>query len=181
MKTGSDHPQTQGLADIRQQLGLSQQLMAYQLGISRSLVSRAEKYNRSLPAAALQKLAALEKRMATADIVVTRFSLPKTDISNKNGIITAKKFNTAEEAKLEVLTVKLSQMKERYQQLQQQLADLMAMKQAGEGSAELAPALLELQHYKLLRKLHHCNIPAQQKLEHKIYLLTADIMLAQAR
>ncbi len=56
-----------GFTGIRKRLGYSQQELAKQLGVGRSLLSMVELGRRSLPVAALQKLAALEKRQAEND------------------------------------------------------------------------------------------------------------------
>jgi transcriptional regulator with XRE-family HTH domain len=57
---------TSGLAATRTRLGLSQQQLAEQLGVSKATISMAETGRRKLPTAALIRLAQLEIKMATA-------------------------------------------------------------------------------------------------------------------
>jgi transcriptional regulator with XRE-family HTH domain len=67
MKTFKQYRRIEGIAATRVRLGLSQQEFADQLGISRSLVAKAEGRQRTLPTSTIVKIASLEILLAGAN------------------------------------------------------------------------------------------------------------------
>ena len=174
MKAYKEYRQLNSIASTRIKLGLSQEMFAIELGVSRSAVSKAENKTRSLPTAALLKLAALELSLAAeaSDIVQSQYM--KSLVKPETGPTAFKLFNTRTgnlREEISRLLEKQNHLESEYEKLQTALAQVKLM-EADEGTAtgRFDPSYLPIRKYKLLRRLNRCGPDAQQALRSKILM-----------
>jgi transcriptional regulator with XRE-family HTH domain len=178
MKSFNRFKTMQGIGAVRTRLGLSQELFAMELGISRSMLSKVENKNRTLPTSALVKLAALEISLAGKQtIAVQQEPHPSElaeDYNNDHApslLHLQQKTCTAEAEKLQF---QLDIMMIRYQQVLFSLDQVEQMIEENNANpGRFFPGLLEAHRYAMLRKLNKCSLPAQATLRHKIALQRA--------
>lgn len=177
MKSLKDFEKKHGIAGTRLRLGLTQQVFALELGISRSYLALCENGQRSLPVAALTKLAALHIKIAATDMAHMG-SLQKEMFSDAENAKASQEFYKKEQkCLLEAARCQevLDKMLVRYQQIRQCLSQVEQLIEAAtyDGGTALLPGHLELQRHSLLIKLMKCSQPAQASLRNKIALLYA--------
>jgi transcriptional regulator with XRE-family HTH domain len=181
MKSLKDFEKMHGIGSTRLRLGLTQQAFALELGISRSYLALCENGQRSLPVAALTKLAALHICMAATDIA-DHGSLQKEMFSDAENAMASREFYKQEQkCLLEAARCQelLDKMLVRYQQVRQCLSQVEMLIEAAthDGSTALLPGHLEMQRDSLLIKLMKCSQPAQASISNKIALLYAEAHL----
>lgn len=167
----------QGIAATRLRLGLSQEMFAIELGVSRSMLSKAENGVRLLPTAALLKLAALEISITAGAPakLQEQMSKPATGTATINQslpLVTATRHSFITEAekcknKLDVLIARYKKVLLNMSQVELIMTGMVAENE------KFAPGYLQLHRYKQLRKLKHCGPAAQDALRNKISLLYA--------
>jgi transcriptional regulator with XRE-family HTH domain len=178
MKAYRKYKTLQGIGSIRIRLGLTQQAFAVELGISRSLLSLVESRSRTLPTAALVKLAAMEAAIAGACNPYAA-GKPHPAESQDTGAdkyapaaIQGREMNSRLQAAQQ--QYRLKQMELNYGQLRQNLQNIEQVIGAGAFlDGHFSTGFLEGQRYNILRKLSNCNLPAQLALRHKIVMLQA--------
>jgi transcriptional regulator with XRE-family HTH domain len=179
-------PLHQGLYATRIRLGFSQEEFSRHLGISRALVGLAENRKRTLPTAALVKLAGLEILMAgpakpTEDLPLhPAETAPQSFDEHSEAAIHYKEVCCRADAQL--LQVKLTQMESRYKQLRTSLAQIEQLLEAQTDveKENFGLAYLNLHRYNLCRKIQKCSLPAQAALRNKVALLFAAAELHKA-
>ncbi|MBC7937449.1 MAG: helix-turn-helix transcriptional regulator [Rhizobacter sp.] len=180
MKASKQYHKMQGLAATRLRLGISQQAMALELGISNSFLSRIENGERIIPAAALAKLSALEITIAAAATVQPLQAVQGETWS------TAEKESFARAAldkgercrqKAAKLQLDLDIMTTRYNQLCESLNKIASLISQPAANGEAAPGRashLEKHRDAMAAKLGRYGRFAQTALRHKIALLYAE-------
>jgi transcriptional regulator with XRE-family HTH domain len=163
-------------------LGLTQYEFAAHLGISKSLLQKAEYGRRTVPTHALVKLASLEillcqpKPQPAPHPVELEESYLNDHAASM--IRYRQECRLTEAANLEC---KLKMMEARYRQLRNSLEHVERLMAAGKTSPiALGPAQLAMHHYMLLRRISKCGQPAQRALQQKISLLYAAAALEQS-
>lgn len=167
----------QGIGAIRMRLGLSQEQFAMQLGVSRSLLSKAEHKKRSLPLAALAKLSALEISMRTHALMHTTAQIAQAEQALAQKYLEEKTINYGVEIIL--LQHELKKMECSYAALGKSLHCLESLIGARH-SQELCLSAAELhRHYvSLIAKRKRCSLSAQAALRNRIMLLQAGALLS---
>lgn len=160
----------QGIAAIRSSLGLSQQAFALELGISQSLLSRAENRQRSLPMAALARLSALEIQLVQA--AGSRGNTTAPPPSASDPLTAAKQQKKITDASHYEAT--LHNMILRYEQLSKNLETTNSL--VSNAGSHFIPGHLELHRLQLLKKIKLCGPAAQEKLRQKIRLYKKEIL-----
>jgi transcriptional regulator with XRE-family HTH domain len=186
MNSFTTNPLHQGLYATRIRLGFSQEEFGRHLGISRALVGLAENRKRSLPTAALVKLAGLEILMAgpaqtKEDLPVhPAETAPLCFDEHSEAAIHYKEVCCRTEAQM--LQVKLTQMEARYKQVRRSLDVIEQLLEAQNESEKenFGLAYLNLHRYNLCRKIQKCSLPAQAALRNKVALLFAAAELHKA-
>lgn len=171
----------QGIGATRLRLGLTQELFALELGMSRSLLSKVENRERSLPLAALAKLSEMEKRLSLHPALPggamhlerpQHASLPTADFTMVR--------RAREEPQLKELRKKLEQMQQSYAVLGASMACMEQLMQADPGyPSNPGSVYLQIQCYTLQCKLKKCGPTAQNGLHLRIQLLEARMELQQ--
>ncbi|RYZ35277.1 MAG: helix-turn-helix domain-containing protein [Sphingobacteriales bacterium] len=165
------------IAATRIRLGLSQELFAMELGVSRSTLSKAENRIRSLPTEAMLKLAQLEIHFAATvnDKLATAVLSDPPPIN-----ISPQKLNYLSKAmcgryrEIERLEIKLQDL--RSQQIKMEYASFLleiAEKKSDVQESGLDPRFLPLQRYGIFKKLQKCGPEAQEILRNKILIIKA--------
>ena len=181
MKATKKLKKLQGIGATRVRLGLTQELFALELGLSRSLLCKVENRQRSLPLTALSKLAEMEKRLSS--IVAARGqAIPAETLQN---VTTTPDDDTrAPSARYEL---QLQRLQEKLIQMQQSYAALGVSLDCMEGLMNSDPGYpsnegsvyLQIQCFTLQCKRNKCGLPAQASLQFKIHLLKAAVALQQ--
>jgi transcriptional regulator with XRE-family HTH domain len=171
------HLKKQGYAALREKLGLSQTQLAEQLGISKATVSMAESGRRSLPTAALLKIAALEIKLAAA---METGPVHETEKSNIDLPAEAppefsQLCQQQCEQQLYKLTTKLETMEAVHKKLraQLQLLESMLEKEPAEPGNILVMSL-QLHRDRLLSKISRCDPKEQALLRNKVAKLKVE-------
>jgi DNA-binding transcriptional regulator YiaG len=147
------------IAIARERLGLTQDEFAAHLGISKSLLQKAEYGCRTVPTHALVKLASLEILL----------SQPKPQPAPHPVELEESYLNDHAPSMI------------RYRQLRNSLEHVETLMAAGKTSPiALGSAQLAMHHYMLLRRISKCGQPAQRALQQKISLLYAAAALEQS-
>ncbi|RYF89828.1 MAG: XRE family transcriptional regulator [Chitinophagaceae bacterium] len=177
MNAFTQYRRMQGLAATRIRLGLSQELFAMQLGISRSLLSKAENKTRTLPTEALLKFSALEMQLQKQALEKQQQGKHRNAAAHSTAQQpdTAPAFDFKKDYTIEasLKEVELQKMIAVYNNSRLRLAHLEMIISDADASVQFLPAFLEIQRFKLLRKLKTCGPAAQVALRHKITLLQA--------
>jgi transcriptional regulator with XRE-family HTH domain len=175
---------TSALASIRARLGLTQEQMGEQLGISRSMIKMVETARRFLSSDALVKLAALEIRM-TAMPSVAKSALPacvKELYDNENKEYAEESSGHETNCKYKALQQerKLAKMKAEHDDLVSCLQNIEAVCKThhDDNSKVLYPLLLT--RTSLLQKLSRCSPQAQAIVKNKIPMLYAEVSLKKS-
>jgi transcriptional regulator with XRE-family HTH domain len=178
MKTYRQFKQSEGIAGTRTRLGFTQADLAQHLGISHSLLQKAEYGQRTLPVQSLAKLASLEVLMA-ADTTSTPEVKPHP-AEVENSYLNEHSPNVYQLKELHCretilhLECKLALMEARYTQTRQTLDWVERMIDSGVGSqSPFGTIQLEIHRAELCRRLSKCSQPAQAHLRHRIGLLRA--------
>jgi transcriptional regulator with XRE-family HTH domain len=179
MKTFKQIRKLEGIAATRIRLGMSQQAFAIELGISRSLLSRVENRQRTLPTATLVKLAVLEMALVTTDKTSgPGYSMPGKDIGGHSPLSTVNFTKTTCQLEVVTLQARLRHMMTRYAQAIQSLSHIDKLMAAAENEVgRFASVYLHVHRYNIRRKINKCNPAAQAALRYKIALLQAAVIL----
>ena len=182
MRSFIEYKKMQGIAATRVRLGLSQEIFAMELGITRSLLSKAENKQRSLPTTALAKLAALEIALAAETTAnMDMHSGPATVIESQGTEQASTIFHYKEmacRAEAERKEFKLAIMLARYNEYRRSLDQLNLLVLANGGDhPRFQPGKLEVSRFLVQQKLNKCDLPVQANLRHKIALLYAEAEL----
>ena len=178
-----------GLVATRQRMRLSQTELALELGVSRSLVALVELNKRSLPAAALIKMASLEIQLAGAGFSdqPAKHRAPVLEQPTEPGPMLAAPDMRAVFCRHR--SIKLQQqllaMADRYNSLNDDLHNfdqlIEVTEQAVENDSRLAEQLRlsfwQQRRAKVASQLNKCDAPAQASLRNKIALLNAEMLL----
>ena len=180
MKTYAQYRRLEGIAATRVRLGFSQQAFADQLGISRSMVSKAETRRSTLPTYVLVKLANLEITMAAAMTAKTNAAQQALPVEVENSctndhapmVLEYKEMKCRAEA--ESLQCQLKLMENKYKQLRDSLTQVEAMIEGGNSvPGNLGTVYLQGHRLDLLKKINKVSQPAQADLRHRVALLHA--------
>lgn len=172
MKAYHQFKKQQGIARLRLKLGLTQEAFAKELGISRSMLSKAENRIRSLPTNALLKLAGLEIKYA-------EISNRQSNDTNEEGgagltpvtISESEMATVNAESKIEKWEKELEKMADSYEKLKKTLQEVDNVIAHNSFLERFLPGSIESQRYKLIKKIHKCDPTTQQLLRKKIELL----------
>ena len=166
--------------ETRTRLGLSQEQLAEQLGISRSALSMAEYGRRNLPVAALLKLAQLEIKMAAAMVTATAITAKETNIT----IPPQTSFESIQirelqcELQIQKLSNLLQTMTIQYKKYDTQLRLLDAiLEKESDEPTNVFSLSLQLQRDQVRRQLSRCGPTEQSLLRNRIALLGAETHL----
>ena len=177
MKAYTEYKRMNSIAATRIRLGISQEMFAMELGVSRSMVSKAENRTRSLPMPAMLKLAALELSLATevtdkaVDAVGTAADRPSFTFRQTLAMVRTVGRCSSE---IERLKEQLYKLETEHFKIQLGLKQVELMEMPGDSAvARVDPRYLPMRRYKLLKKLQKCGPPAQEILKNKVLLLTA--------
>jgi transcriptional regulator with XRE-family HTH domain len=176
MKAFNNYQKLQGIAGTRIRLGFTQEGFAMELGISRSLLSKAESHTRSLPMWALAKLAALEIMLAAAASAAVKNGIRERvqpDSSRAEYEVSRMKYKEMEcTMRAERLECKLQLMMACYAQDCRSLDNInLLIKAAEEGTQHFESCHLRMLRYTLETKVRKNGVSAQAAMRHKIALL----------
>lgn len=164
-----------GIAGVRLSMGLSQEIFAMELGISRSLLSKVENKKRHLPTDAILKLVALEVNITNSVRPVENNLLQEVlerPVFDKEPFgIKSKVTEKETRLKIKKMQGRLDTMIACYDQLHQSLHRVEMMLEDKMNSGRFMPGVLEMHRYKLLRKLNKCDLVYQEILRNEIVLL----------
>ncbi|MBC7937965.1 MAG: helix-turn-helix transcriptional regulator [Rhizobacter sp.] len=173
MKSYDYYKKMQGIGSVRLRLGLSQEVFALELGISRSTLSKVENNQRTLPTTALIKLAALEISLAAT--VTSKMELRVQNVKTAACSVMHyyKELNCRADAErkqvdLEIMLINYNRFKTSFDQIS------LLIETAGE---RFLPGQLEILKYSLQQKIDKYGPQAQAALRHKIALLNAEASL----
>ncbi len=178
MKAYKYYKRMQGIGAVRIVLGLTQEAMAMELGVSRSLLSKAENKTRSLPTAAMIKLAALHARMVELQKTKENDTIPgaaataaaTSELSNMPVFALIKKM----ELQAAQLQHDLNVMIHMHGHLVQCLANVEGLLYAPQNQdAGKGLAYLKIHRAIIIRKITRCGPVMQAALRKKIALLRA--------
>jgi transcriptional regulator with XRE-family HTH domain len=173
-----------GFTATRLRLGLSQQQLAMQLGISKAAVGMAETGRRNLPVAALFKLAELEIKMANATVTTSVNTGSNTDkqtiqdspIQGRSEEIQIRELQC--ELQIQKLTDSLNKMIVQHKRLHTQLQLLDSVIQSDpESTGNMLGLCMHLHRERVARQLAKCCPTEQALLRNKIALLSAETHL----
>ncbi len=176
MKAYKHSKQASGIAQTRKALGLSQQQLADELGVARTTVVMAEQNKRSLPTAAIIKLAEMEiNRPAETAALNGDMSMLKNEATTAWDRA-CKEFLRKQklcEYKLPELQEKLGKMIILCHKTDEWLKAIDKAAMAHENS------WVKRQRLAAIRRLNKCDVPAQYLLQRRIELLKAEAELNQ--
>lgn len=173
---------TSSLAIARERLGLTQDDFAAHLGISKSLLQKAEYGSRTVPTHTLVKLASLEILLSQPkpQPAPHPVELEESYLNDHapSMIRYRQECRLTEAANLEC---KLKMMEASYRQLRNSLEHVETLMATGKTMPiAFATSQLAMHKYMLLRKISKCGQPAQNALQHKISLLYAAAALEES-
>ncbi|RYZ35131.1 MAG: XRE family transcriptional regulator [Sphingobacteriales bacterium] len=177
MKGFRQFRKAQGIGATRLRLGMTQEVFAMELGISRSLLSLAELGKRSLPTFALAKLAALEIRLAGLETIrSTQEANASRQPVNQSGTDDATVLLHYKEMQCRASADKkqwdLDIMVARYGQLRKSLDEAeLLLANVADDMDNSYHCTMNILCFNLRRKIKNCDIPAQNALRHKIAML----------
>jgi transcriptional regulator with XRE-family HTH domain len=184
MKAFKQYRKLEGIAATRIRLGLSQEAFALELGVSRSLISKAENRERTLPTSAYIKLAGLVITLTAANTAGAKAQPHPVELEEScmndhaPSVMHYREMNYRVEA--ESLQNKLTMMRARYQQVRQSLEQVELLIAArADSDDQFSKSCLEMHRYNLCRRLNKCSLPAQASLENKIALKQAAAELSK--
>ncbi|CAN5886136.1 hypothetical protein BH11BAC4_BH11BAC4_06670 [soil metagenome] len=176
------YPNTDGLAGLRTRLGYTQQQLADQLNISRSLVAMVENKKRSMPADMLIKMASLEIQLAGNKMqqqtvlphpAELEFSMP--DIHSPS------LYERALKGRLQSrkLSAKLERMTGQYQETRKYL-ELLTLLLENKEANEDSISWWKASERSCIKKLEKCSLREQALLRNKIALVNAERQLSKS-
>ena len=182
MKAFKQYRRIEGIAATRVRLGLSQQEFADQLGISRSLVAKAEGRQRTLPTSTIVKIASLEILLAGANSAKSAERPHPVEVEETylNDHAPSLAYHKEMRCRAEALSLqcRLDVMEAKYKQLRLSLDQVETLVETGKGKeANFGVGYFEIHRHKLCRTLNKCSMPAQANLRHRIALLYAEAEL----
>ncbi|RYZ48806.1 MAG: XRE family transcriptional regulator [Sphingobacteriales bacterium] len=180
MKGFRQFKKAQGIGATRLRLGMTQEVFAMELGISRSLLSLAELGKRSLPTFALAKLAALEVSLAGLETIrgaeaAAAGIQPEDQFDNDHAAALLHYKEMQCRANADKKQWDLDIMIARYGQLRTSLDEAEQLLANVPGDMDNSyHCTMNILCFSLRRKISKCDIPAQNALRHKIALLHAE-------
>ena len=179
MKTSKQIKILAGVTRVRIQLGMTQEMLALYIGVSKSLVSMVENGNRQLPVSALKIIHDLEKALQHP-----AEAAPATPIKKE---VAATPLDSWQQAQLNIKQLRLKElqyeynrMASRYEQLAKSsghIRHLLSM--PGHKASSRATRLLVFQLGKLCDKMQTCNDAARTRKQWQMALLEQLIKGAQ--
>lgn len=176
MKAYKYYKRSQGIGAIRTVLGLSQEALAMELGISRSLLSKAENKTRSLPTTVMLKLVMLHTRMAgSSETPGPAESKRAAAAHNLQGQDDGPALQLREQMRLDanLLEHRLQLMIAKHNNLVRCLHHVDSILAASEEKGLANAAFLKVHRANLLLKVTKCDPALQVSLQKKIALLRA--------
>ncbi len=168
---------TPGLAATRERLGLSQSQLAKQLKIPKATLAMAEIGQRSLPVAALLKVAELELKIIAASQVPFTNSRGLNVEEEPQKAISDFMSAREDECQYEIwgCTRRLVRMEEEYEKLitQLQLIKNMIEPEADKPENDLMIEL-KYQEMRIVKRISNCGISQQNVLRTRIAVLSAE-------
>lgn len=185
MKAYQQYKRMQHIGATRLRLGMSQQLFADAVGISRSHLSMVEAGKRTMPVLALAELAALEIRMAATATIEAR----ENESTQHNPAITDQAENYILQLKAERCRMMAARKEAdlaiiiaRHQQYTLQLQQVDAMLNIRpDDNSNFHHNNLQILRFNIHQKMEKCSIRRQEALRHKIALLRAEAELYEIR
>ncbi len=172
MKTSKQLKILAGVTRVRIHLGMTQQMFAQYLGVSKSLISMVENGNRQLPAKAMMMICELENGLEST--TESAEAMPQTIAASA-----ANPANSWQQAELYVKQLRLQElqydyarMNRRYEQLAKSLAHIgQLLNMPDHAASSRGRKILEFQLFKLGQQLKSCDYAARAKKEFQIGLL----------
>ena len=165
-----------GVKKIRQQLGMSQELMASFLGIGRPTLALAETGKRSLPTAALIKLNQLLHIPNQSNLAPSAKALAMLAKQDAKQRAQANRKMTSIQLKAKLLQQELTLMQQAYSQCSKALhtSAYLLPRLTNTQADKLDKDVLQLLELQSLQKLQHCGPTAQALLAIRINLLNLE-------